>query len=83
MVRGTSKEKNIYFPINVSMTFSWSSTVSEKQTVLRAKHLIRLQSVRLLRAMYRVNILPIRYITFGHLPTIVSPIVAGYYVDIE
>lgn len=49
------------FSINAPITFSWISTEREKQMVLRVNRLMRVRSVRLLRSMRWVNILPARY----------------------
>ena len=53
------------FSINAPITFSWISTEREKQIVLRANRLMRVRSVRLLRSMRWVNILPVRCLFFG------------------
>ncbi len=53
------------FSINAPITFSWISTEREKQIVLRANRLMQVRSVRLLRSMRWVNILPVRCLFFG------------------
>ena len=44
---------------------------------------MRVRSVRLLRSMRWVNILPVRCLFFRHLPPIVAPVIAGQHADVE
>ena len=46
--------------------FFRSFTEREKLTVLRARRLIRVLRIRLLRSMRRVKILPVRFFSFGN-----------------
>jgi len=72
----------MYFSIKAPTTFSWISTEREKQIVLRANRFKRVRSVRLLRSMCWVNILPVRCLSSAP-PAIAAPVVAGDHDDGE
>ncbi|SPZ77309.1 Uncharacterised protein [Shigella dysenteriae] len=65
------------------MTFSWISTEREKQIVLRAKRLMRVRSVRLLRSIRLGEYFSGQMLILRHLPAIAAPVVAGDHADVE
>ena len=57
--------EHVFFDKSSDDFFSWTSTEREKQIVLMSQPLNAVRSVRLLRSIRWVNILPVRCLSFG------------------